>query len=330
MTSRRKGIVLVAGIAVSVLLLWLSFSKVDFGDVVADIARVNLAILSLNLVLKFVNFNIAAIRTHILIRPLHHFPYQRLFKSLLLAFAVNNVVPFRAGEVARIGYLAKHGDIPPSSCLAIIAVERVTDLFVLGILFLTVIPLAAVDLNIGASLYVALGAAIFCIGTAAIVSKNPENFVAIARALSGLLGSTIQRFIEARATTFANGLQALGSLSSVVLLVGMTMIFWTVSCLGLVVTFWAFGIDLPWFASVVVLAFLTVGLAVPSTPGNIGTFHYAATYAMITLGVGASTAGSFSVVSHAVSVIPYTLLAIPVFFGDYLEWSRSKKSNLAS
>ena len=108
-------------------------------------------------------------------------------------------------------------------------------------------------------------------------------------------------------------------------LIALTIVFWTISCLGIEVTLWAFGIDLPWYAPVVILAFLTLGLAIPSTPGNIGTFHYAASYAMTSLGASATTAGAFSVVSHAVSVLPFTLLAIPVFFAEYVQSNKAAK-----
>ncbi len=58
------------------------------------------------------------------------------------------------------------------------------------------------------------------------------------------------------------------------------------------------------------LAFLSLGLAVPTTRGNIGTYHFLVFSAVTLMGVDETRAGAFALVSHAMSIVPLTLIGL--------------------
>src|SRR5262249_31066927 len=62
-----------------------------------------------------------------LLGPVKRVPPARLVGVVLIGFMVNNLVPLRAGELARAVVLRRNEGIPPLASLATIAVERVTD-----------------------------------------------------------------------------------------------------------------------------------------------------------------------------------------------------------
>jgi uncharacterized protein (TIRG00374 family) len=313
----RRWLFLGVGILISCTLLFLSFRKIEFSDLSQHIGRVTLPILALALLTRFTNFCLVALRSSLLFAPLHRYSFWFLFKSGLLAYAVNNVVPFRAGEVARIGYLSREGKIPASSCLAVVAVERLLDLMAICVVIVCTLPSMAIDMPLGAPFYIAAGVLVTFIGGAMWISRRPELFVTLAAKLAGLLGKSVRAFVEGKSKTFAEGLSALSSPATVLAVAGLSLLFWTMAAFGIQIWIWAFGFDLPWYTPVVVLTFLTFGLAVPSTPGHIGSYHFFAAAAMMAVGLPEAESVSFAVVGHAMAVVPFTLLALPIFLREF-------------
>jgi glycosyltransferase 2 family protein len=315
----RRAALFALGLALSLGFLYLSFRDVRFGDLRVALAGIAVPVLLLSPPVRLSTFLIAAVRTRVLLAPLAKMGTIRLFKSVLLAFAVNNVVPLRAGELARVGYLAQFGDLPASSCLAVIAVERLLDLVAILIIVIATLPFTASSVPVGSSLVVAavvVGAAVVGV---VLVSRHPQWFVALCRALARPGGQWLLSFVDRRTATFAEGLAALQSPAAVVAVMALTLLFWLLVLVIVAIWLWALGILLPWYTPVVVLAFLSFGLALPSTPGHIGTYHFFASAALLAVGATEPEAASFAVLGHALSVVPFTLLALPLLLGDYAQ-----------
>jgi hypothetical protein len=67
---------------------------------------------------------------------------------------------------------------------------------------------------------------------------------------------------------------------------------------------------LAWYTSLVLLVIATISVAVPSSPGYVGTFHFLCQISLAMFGVPASPALSFAVAIHAVNLVPVLVLAI--------------------
>lgn len=319
----RRWLVIAAGIAVSAALLVLTFRKVSFDGLAGALAGVDIRLLGIALAIKGSMFVVFAARTRILIAGLGSYRFGSLVKAHLLAFAVNNVVPLRAGELAKIGYLARAGGAPVASCVALVLTERLIEMFTLCLLLAAALPAAMVDVPKGASFYLILGVSFAMVGVAVAVSRRPELFVALSVRLSRLGGRRVSRWFESRAETFAEGLSGLQRVTSVIGVVLLAALFWGLALINITLVAAAVGISIPWYGPFVVLAFISFGLVVPSTPGNIGTYHYFAAAAMTALGVDPVRATSFALVAHALAVVPYTVIAVPVLWSDYFGLRRT-------
>lgn len=323
----RRWSFLVVGAVLSVFLLYLSFRKIEFSDLSEHIGKVALPILALALLTRSTNFCIIALRSKLLFAPLHRYPFWVLFKSGLVAFAVNNVIPFRAGEVARIGYLAREGQIPASSCLAVVALERLLDLMAISVVILVTLPSMAIDMPLGTPFYLAGIVLLAFVGGAIWISRSPETFVKIVASIAGIFGKAVRAFVEGKSKTFAEGLSALSSPLTVLAVAALSLAFWLTASLGVQIWIWAFGFDVPWYTPVVVLTFLTFGLAVPSTPGHIGSYHFFAAASMTAVGLAEAEAVSFAVVGHAMSVVPFTVISLPILFREFVARKESDGSD---
>jgi uncharacterized membrane protein YbhN (UPF0104 family) len=82
---------------------------------------------------------------------------------------------------------------------------------------------------------------------------------------------------------------------------------WLIYALGTYAAFKACAVEAPFSASWVVLAFIGIGVSLPSAPGFVGTFQFFTVAALALYSVDQQTAFSFSIVHHLSQYIPVTL-----------------------
>ncbi|MEM2982765.1 MAG: lysylphosphatidylglycerol synthase transmembrane domain-containing protein, partial [Candidatus Bathyarchaeia archaeon] len=95
----------------------------------------------------------------------------------------------------------------------------------------------------------------------------------------------------------------------------------------------AFNLQIPWDATVVVLVALGLAVSVPSAPGFMGTFHYAAMSSIMLYGVEEAQALSFAIALHGLCVLPVLVLGIPIVLSEGLslkDISRSLRMQMNS
>ena len=91
----------------------------------------------------------------------------------------------------------------------------------------------------------------------------------------------------------------------------LSLLVWGVSMFTVTTWLWAFDVTLPWFTPFLVLLFLAFGMALPTTPGQVGTYHYFVAAALTTSGLDAVRALSIALVAHALVIIPFTVIGLP-------------------
>jgi hypothetical protein len=63
-------------------------------------------------------------------------------------------------------------------------------------------------------------------------------------------------------------------------------------------------------------------VSIPSAPGFVGTFHYAAVVCLLLYGVPRSEALSYAIVLHAVNILPVFFLGIVLMWEEGLSLAR--------
>jgi uncharacterized membrane protein YbhN (UPF0104 family) len=121
------------------------------------------------------------------------------------------------------------------------------------------------------------------------------------------------------------GLDGIRSSSHRTPLVVWTMLVWILPALAAWVGLWAMDLDLPFLAAWVVLAFVGVGISVPSAPGYIGVFHYAAVLALAVFDVARPAALGYAIVFHASQVIPITAVGWLFLLREHLSLAEARR-----
>ena len=305
MISRRQWAKILLGIGVSLGLLAYLLGSVDLRQVGHHLARTHPGYLSLTVALTIGGVWIRARRWGYLFPP--NASPSRLFSAVMIGYMGNNLLPLRAGELIR-GYIAsRHGSQGFWTCIATLVVERVLDaLSVVVILawLVLAIPVPA-ELKWAALLFLSLD--LLAMAVLAFLALAPERCQAVVSAL-------LRRWPRLRGKalaileTFTVGLQGIRTTGHLLPILGWSAALWIVYALTTWAALAAAELTLPLTAAWAVVAFVGLGMSLPSAPGFIGIVQVASVLALALFDVPRSAAFSFSLVLHATQFIPSTLL----------------------
>lgn len=307
------------GIALAVLLLWLATRGVDSGALLAAMTRARPLPLIMVVVLTVVMYAIRAMRWRLLLPSLREASILDLFGITNIGFMAGLVIP-RAGEVLRPYLAAKRYNVSVSGGFASIILERLIDLitvlFLLA-LYMFVLPRPSTErsdvlmttLRAGAGLVFVIALAGMGFLAALRVEGGPAR-----RLLDwslGILPKGLSAKIRDLVSSFISGLDVFGSSRAQwARLIGESLLLWV--CIGLIIHLnsIAFGFDIPFHSSFLIVAFLTVGVAIP-TPGMVGGFHASYTLALTAIyGLDQGEAMAAGLVLHALQNLPVLILGI--------------------
>jgi len=136
----------------------------------------------------------------------------------------------------------------------------------------------------------------------------------VVRLVRRVLSPLPERWVDAIAgavATFAEGLAVLkASPARLLFIFGQSILVWLSIDLGIWWSNLAFGLDLPFHTSFLMVAFLTVGVAVP-TPGAVGGFHEFYLLALTqAFAVDKHTAAAAGIACHALTNLPVLVLGL--------------------
>ncbi|NNL84356.1 MAG: flippase-like domain-containing protein, partial [Myxococcales bacterium] len=257
------------------------------------------------------------------------------FRAICVGFALNNLLPFRAGELARCVYLAREGAVRAPTLMGTVLVERLFDFAGLGFLAAVFLGLRGVSvLGIEASRAATLLPAFLLLPAAALAllpRLTPARVERLAGPGTRLLGKRIGHSLLSFLRDVAAGsgvLRTRGALLPICLL--------TIACwLSSVPPMWAAiqGLDvvLPlapegaalFDASAALTVWVAAGVALPAAPGFVGPYHAACWLALKAYGVPKGTAVAVGTLAHGVFWIGTTLPGLVALWlrGDRLDSS---------
>ncbi len=254
-----------------------------------------------------------------LLTPLARVPFLDLFSATVVGFTSGMIVP-RAGEVVRPYLIARRHPLSTSAGFASIILERLIDLVTVLLLFaayLYVLPVPAAETRGTLMGYLKIGgglaglAALVALGVLLALQRNAETVINLVSRLVAWAPARFRAALESALRSFASGLGVLrASPSSLLVILGQSILLWLSIALGIYWNNRAFGLDLPFHTAFLIVLFLVVGVMVP-TPGTVGGFHEAYLLALTeAYGVDKGVAAAAGIACHALSNLPVLLLGL--------------------
>ena len=236
-------------------------------------------------------------------------PYGPVFEATLLGQCFNNILPARAGEIARILALHRTAGTSRAETTSTVVVERLYDVLVLlGLLFVFVPWLPHVAwIHAAAVLAIVLFAATVA-SVVVLLRWGEKPFLVLLRPLTrlGLPFLTLER-AEHAAASFVRGAASLRDPRLAAVALVLTAVSWIPLALSTWVLMIGFHLGLSVLAGLLVTIATGLSLVLPSSPGAVGVFEAAALVGLKAYGIDKADALSFAIVLHAVNFFPYVL-----------------------
>jgi glycosyltransferase 2 family protein len=284
------------GFPASAILLLLSLGSLDTAALGDSVRGASPSALALAVCASSLVYVVQALRWRLVARAEPSPSFARFLDWAIGAVAVNNVVPGRPGDVLRIEWLSRGARMPRTRALASVIVDRGLDLVVLLAAFAVAYPAvehAAWLERVGLGALVVAGIGGIVVAGAALFARRvkPEATSRVARLVADVTREARMRLRGWR------GLAA----------VALSVLAWSTWALSAWLVASSLGLSLSVVDLVVVTAVINVGVAIPSSPGFIGTYQWLGVSALALLGVDHTQAFAFAVLMHAAWFVPTTL-----------------------
>lgn len=297
---------LAAGVALGGIFTWLIVASTDLPEVAALLARgVEWRLLGIAALAYALFFIAKALRWRLLLRPLADVSSLRLAAYVLVGYAGNVLLPLQAGEMARGYLLARRQAVSPAAVLSGIALEKVLDFFALLVLLAWALWTTQSGSLVVETVALVLAGGVSLAGILlAVALFRPDATLAVAeRVLSYAPRSVAARLGPLLGEAFG-GLGALRrrSLFAAVLVASLAMWLLMLGALWAVAA--AVAVGVPLAGAVFVLVLAAVGLALPTTPGFVGTLQGAFVLGMVPFGISQEAAVAASLVYQGLTTLP--------------------------
>jgi glycosyltransferase 2 family protein len=216
-----------------------------------------------------------------------------------IGYAVNNVLPARAGDAVRVVLMAPRAEASRRTVLGTIVAERLLDVAVILVLFLVVGYAVLGEVGKGSVEWIALATVAVIAGAAAavvLVRRNERIHVFAAPLLSSSL--------------------RLGS-SHGLMLLGMTFVVWGIEAAVWMAIGASVGFGMNPLEGVYLVALASVFALIPSGPAYAGTQDTAAAIGIKAIGGTSQTAVSYLVMLRFTLLVPITAVGFMLIATRY-------------
>ena len=296
-----------AGLALGGVFLHLALRRFDGDEVRAALADLDHGWLGVAAAVYWLAIALRVARWSVLLGELGAPALRHVAETLVVGYAVNNVLPARLGEVFRADYARRRFRIPGGTALGSIVIERLLDLaailgcFGAGLVYARalgaggLLRFETVALNAGA----VVGALVLAVGF--LRARKPAG-----RRLPAIAAALLDDVVHGLAALNRRSLGAAVVLSALV---------WAAEAATLWAVFRAFGLTLAAHEVLIVMGAASLSTLVPTAPGYLGSFQLVFALTLGALGrPGAVGVAAASVIQAllfgTVSVVGLGLLAL--------------------
>lgn len=336
--SKRIIVTLVIGLLLSGIALYVVFRNIPLSELVNYLKSVNYWWAIPTSVMIWISFVFRVVRWQLLLSPFKKADFWSAHHPLMIGFMLNSILPGRIGELARPAILYKKERVPFSKVLATVGAERVFDVVVLLVSFVSVI----MTVQISAELDMAFGdyhlnkatldkigmrtlqvSMILIAGIVLVSVKQSHRLIrqavlALPRVFFFASNSSKEKLKEKFCVplvhifdNFSTGFDLLKSPGKVGLCLGLSFLVWGAGG----ASYYAFslgcpGINLSFLEVYAMMVILCFFISLPSAPGYWGLWEAGGVFALMIFGVPKKEAAGFTLASHVIQMLPVIMIGL--------------------
>jgi uncharacterized membrane protein YbhN (UPF0104 family) len=267
-----------------------------------EIANVDWKWVVLAIVLDVVSYGVQALRWKLLLTPFGKVRLTRSIRAVFAGLFANIVFPLRPGEFLRSYLLSNSEEITLGRVLGSVGVERLVDLVI------ATAALGVVSLLVELPRRFNRLADILGVVTLVVISIVVALILYLEAKLGENPSEAAGRRIPGRAMAALTALHAMGTAPSFypALLTSLFMPLCQIGALWAMMR--AYGLDLPFFAAVVVVLIINLGVSLPNAPANVGSYQFFCVLGLSVFQIEKSTATGFSFFAFVMLTLPFLVL----------------------
>ena len=323
----KRGLRIALSFLLAAVFLFLFFRNLDFGQILVYVRQARPEWLALAVVMQLIHLTLRCQRWRILLDPMKaKIGFYNLFATTSIGYLVTMVLPLRLGEILRPIMLAQRERISKSGTVATCVLERLMDALSVALLlgvylvfFLQVPEGGPEALQMG---QVRKAGLILGFGTLAIFpvlyllvhyrQRIYEFFSRRAGGEEALMPRLLHAFLGGFDAVKGGWVFTVAWIQSIAIWLVITASVWA--------SLAAFDVGLGFADSMLMMALLTIGIAVP-TQGGVGTYEYAGKLGLtVFFGVEPNRAAATILVTHLFAVGPVILIGAALLWKEGLSF----------
>jgi uncharacterized membrane protein YbhN (UPF0104 family) len=223
-----------------------------------------------------------------------------------IGYAVNNVLPARAGDAVRVVLMAPRAEASRRTVVGTIVAERLLDVAVILVLFLVVGYAILGNVGAGSVEWIVLATVAVVAGAAVAITLVRRN-------------ERIHDFVAPMLSSTMRLLSRHG-----VLLVGMTFCIWAIEATAWIAVGASVGFAMSYLEGLYLVALASVFALIPSGPGYAGTQDAATVIGIKAIGGTGATAVSYLVMLRFALLVPITAVGFLLLVARYGGLARAR------
>ena len=267
-------------IVVVIVIVALAIRRIDWNVVVHSISHASLPLVIATGVITFASTLLKGSRWWLFLRKTSEIKLGRVVRLTILGTGANSVLFANAGDMIRVGLVAREARVPVATVLSALASDKVVEVLA----FVTV-------------MLVALG------GQLPNVVRDRVQTVAFVLTLVLLVGTLVTWAARGRVLRWLRETGALLRGPPVVIAYALSLLSWLVQIATYGIGAAAVGLRVPLAALVVTVVSVNIGGVIRSTPGNVGVFQLMFALALTPFGISNASAVAAAVLIQSAQIL---------------------------
>lgn len=308
----------------------LALRGIDLESLTSSFEDISLPFILLSVIMNLFSCWVRSLRFREMTKPIQPVSLSVSYTSVMVGLMVNNVLPFRLGELTRGHVLKRHARMSFTTSMGLIVIERIMDVLSLLIIFGVLVFLFPFPEWVRRGGWTVLGIVVIVAAVLSYTARRPGWMLTFIDAVVSRLSMRLAVRLKRMAGSFAEGVRFEHAAAGYAKIGFQTVVIWASYMMSVWAMFPAMGFDerygLGFFEGIVAMVFSTFAILIPSAPGYVGTFHEVAKQSLMFFRVPREPALALAIVFHAVHYVAITGIGLVLFFKSQLNFGETLKA----
>ena len=294
-----------------VLILYLTWG-IDFQKLFTTISNIGPTMFLVTSSIYLSTFLLRGIRWKFILSKSINVKTIYSIKLVLFGFLINNILPLRAGEVARSYILSKNKKVSFTFTLFSVMIEKIFDIVVLVLIFIFSSFFIGHTINaISNNFFYIEILSLITLFSVIIISGRKKILSRIIHFFTKHFSKKLSKKINESTDSILNALSFTREVSYKHLFVWIfTFSIWIIEAIVFYIYFILMNINQNFFVALIVLVIVNIGIIIPSAPGYIGVFEWFFVFTLSLFMIDKETALSVAIIIHLTQYITIALAGL--------------------